>query len=86
MVEQIIQISPTNATTLANLHNRVVENVMIKVDGFMFPIEVIVMKMEGMEKFLLILGSTFLATTRAIIDVDRHGNQTHTRGTHPNQS
>jgi len=48
----------------------VVENVNINIDGFTFPIEVVVMEMKGLDKVQMILRRHFLATARAIINVD----------------
>src|SRR3954464_14412704 len=43
--------------------------VLIKVDKFIFPIDLIVLDMEEDKSIPLILGRPFLATTRAVIDV-----------------
>ena len=48
----------------------VVETVNISIDGFTFPIEVVVMEMKGLYKVQTILGRHFLATAQAIINVD----------------
>ncbi|XP_048227265.1 uncharacterized protein LOC125369292 [Ricinus communis] len=47
----------------------IVENVLIKVDKFIFPVDFIVMDMEDESVVPLILGRPFLATSRAVIDV-----------------
>ncbi|XP_048229359.1 uncharacterized protein LOC107262498 [Ricinus communis] len=47
----------------------IVEDVLVKVDKFIFPVDFIVMDMEGESVVPLILGRPFLATSRAIIDV-----------------
>jgi len=43
----------------------------IVIDGFTFPIEIIVMKMRRLDKVQMILGRPFLATARTIINVDQ---------------
>jgi len=43
----------------------------INIDGFTFPIEVVVMEMKRLDRVQMILGRSFLATTRAIINVDQ---------------
>src|SRR5204863_7916736 len=48
----------------------VLEDVLVKVDKFIFPIDLIVLDMEEDKSIPLILGRPFLATARAIIDVD----------------
>src|SRR5436190_8324865 len=47
----------------------VLEDVLVKVDKFIFPIDLIVLDMEEDKSIPLILGRPFLATTRAVIDV-----------------
>ena len=47
----------------------IVEDVLVKVDKFIFPVNFIVMDMEGEDNVPLILDRHFLATARAIIDV-----------------
>jgi len=42
----------------------------INIDGFTFPTEV-VMEMRGLDRVQMILGRPFLATARAIINVDQ---------------
>ena len=49
----------------------VIEVVDIDIDGFTFYIEVVVMKMKGLDRAQLILGRLFLATARPIINVDQ---------------
>ncbi|XP_015572658.2 uncharacterized protein LOC107260968 [Ricinus communis] len=46
----------------------IVEDVLVKVDKFIFPINFVVMDIEGESSVLLILGRPFLATSRAVID------------------
>ena len=47
----------------------IVEDVLVKVNKFIFPIDFVVMDMEGKGNVPLILGRPFLATARAIIDM-----------------
>ncbi|XP_048228782.1 uncharacterized protein LOC125369765 [Ricinus communis] len=47
----------------------IIEDVLVKVDKFIFPVNFIVMDMEGESSVLVILGRPFLATSRAFIDV-----------------
>ena len=47
----------------------IVEDVLVKIDKFIFPVDFVVMDMEGEGNAPLILGRPFLATARAIIDV-----------------
>ncbi|XP_048227250.1 uncharacterized protein LOC125369280 [Ricinus communis] len=47
----------------------IIEDVLIKVDKFIFPIDFVVMDMKGESTVPLILGRPFLATSRAVIDV-----------------
>nr|XP_016512394.1 PREDICTED: uncharacterized protein LOC107829456 [Nicotiana tabacum] len=47
----------------------IIENVLVRVDKFVFPVDFIVMKIEENTDIPLILGKPFLATGRAIIDV-----------------
>ncbi|EEF35670.1 conserved hypothetical protein [Ricinus communis] len=47
----------------------IIEDVLIKVDKFIFPVDFVVMDMEGESTVPLILGRPFLATSRAVIDV-----------------
>ncbi|XP_022030555.1 uncharacterized protein LOC110931470 [Helianthus annuus] len=47
----------------------VVENLLIKVDRFVFPADFVVLDMEADERVPLILGRPFLNTTKALIDV-----------------
>ena len=48
----------------------VVENVLIRVDKFIVPVDFVVLDMEEGVEIPLILGRPFLATTRALIDVE----------------
>ncbi|XP_022899523.1 uncharacterized protein LOC111412887 [Olea europaea var. sylvestris] len=47
----------------------IIEDVLVKVDKFIFPVDFVVLDMEEDEKVPLILGRAFLATGRALIDV-----------------
>ena len=46
-----------------------IEDVLVKVDKFIFPANFIVMDMEEDKEIPIILGRPFLATSRAMIDV-----------------
>ncbi|XP_048229292.1 uncharacterized protein LOC125369922 [Ricinus communis] len=47
----------------------IVENVLVKVDKFIFPVDFVILDMDGENSVAFILGRPFLATSRAIIDV-----------------
>jgi len=47
----------------------IVENMLVKVDRFVFPVDFVILDMDEDEKVPLILGRPFLATARALIDV-----------------
>ncbi|KAL2491815.1 Uncharacterized protein Adt_27443 [Abeliophyllum distichum] len=49
----------------------VVEDVLIKVDKFFFPVDFIVLDIEDYQNMPVILGRPFLATSRALIDVEK---------------
>ncbi|XP_065633460.1 uncharacterized protein LOC136069159 [Quercus suber] len=49
----------------------VIENVLVKVDKFIFPADFIVLDMDKDEEIPLILGRPFLATGRTLIDVQQ---------------
>ena len=49
----------------------VIEDVLVKVDKFIFPVDFIVLDMEEDKEIPIILGRPFLATGRAMIDVQR---------------
>jgi len=57
-------------SSLKNIEG-VIETMEINIDGFTFPIEVVVMKMKGLDRAQMILGRPFLATARAVIHVDQ---------------
>ena len=48
-----------------------IEDVLVKVDKFIFSKDFIVLGMEENKEILIILGSPFLATDRALIDVQK---------------
>ena len=51
-------------------HSRgIIEDVLVKVDKFIFPADFIVLDMEEDKEIPIILGRPFLATGRAMIDV-----------------
>ncbi|GKB85638.1 reverse transcriptase domain-containing protein [Tanacetum coccineum] len=47
----------------------IIENVLIKIDKFIFPIDFVILDMREESRILIILGRLFLATARAMIDV-----------------
>ncbi|XP_068461880.1 uncharacterized protein [Phaseolus vulgaris] len=49
----------------------VVEDVLVKVDKFMFPVDFVVMDIKEDEEVPLILGRPFMKTARVIVDVDK---------------
>ena len=49
----------------------VLEDVLVKVGKFIFPVDFVVMKMEEDNQVLLLLGRPFLATGAALIDVQK---------------
>ncbi|XP_016192339.1 uncharacterized protein LOC107633212 [Arachis ipaensis] len=51
--------------------NRVVENLLVKVGEFIFPADFVILDMEEERHNSIILGRPFLATARAIIDVEK---------------
>ena len=55
----------------------VLENLLIKVGKFIFPVDFVVMDMEEDTQVLLLLGRPFLATGSALIDVKK---RTHSQG------
>ena len=48
----------------------IIEDVLVKVDKFIFPVDFVILDMNYDSEVPLILGRPFLATARAIIDVD----------------
>src|SRR5262249_54661330 len=49
----------------------IIENILVRVDKFLFPIDFVVLDMDESFKTPLILGRPFLATARALIDVEQ---------------
>ena len=47
----------------------IVENMLVKVDNFVFPVDFFILDMDEDSEVPLILGRPFLATARALIDV-----------------
>ncbi|KAJ0948045.1 putative aspartic peptidase domain superfamily [Helianthus annuus] len=47
----------------------IIENLLVKVDKFVFPVDFVVLDMEADEKVPIILGRPFLCTAKAVIDV-----------------
>ena len=52
-------------------HRGIIEDVLVKVDKFIFPADFIVLDMEEDKEIPIILGRPFLATGRALIDVQK---------------
>ncbi|PKU78214.1 hypothetical protein MA16_Dca012334 [Dendrobium catenatum] len=51
--------------------NRVIKNILVKVDKFIFPIDFIILDMEEDREILIIFGRSFLEMDKAMIDVQR---------------
>ena len=49
----------------------VLEDMLVKVDKFIFPVDFVVLDMEEDQQVPLILGRPFLATARALVDVHK---------------
>ncbi|XP_015966482.1 uncharacterized protein LOC107490223 [Arachis duranensis] len=49
----------------------VVENVLVKVDKFFFPVDFVILDIEEDDNTPIILGRPFLATAMALIDVEK---------------
>ncbi|XP_070043245.1 uncharacterized protein [Nicotiana tomentosiformis] len=62
-----ISLQLADQTTL--IHEGIVEDVLVRVDKFVFPMDFIVVNMEENKEAPLILGRPFLATGRAILDI-----------------
>nr|KYP48031.1 hypothetical protein KK1_030322 [Cajanus cajan] len=70
-----VEVRPTRMTLqLANrsikIPHGIVEDMIVKVDKFMFPVDFVVMDMEEDIEVPLILGRPFMKTARVIIDMD----------------
>ena len=48
----------------------IIEDVLVKVDKFLFPVDFMVMDMDKDNEVPLILGRTFMKTSKMMIDVD----------------
>ncbi|XP_016199452.1 uncharacterized protein LOC107640443 [Arachis ipaensis] len=73
---QIQEVHPTRiALQLADKSIRqahgVVENVLVKVEKFFLPTDFVILDMEKDENFSIILGRSFLATGRSLIDLEK---------------
>ncbi|KAL2329937.1 hypothetical protein Fmac_017518 [Flemingia macrophylla] len=70
-----VEVRPTRMTlqladrSLKYPHG-IVEDILVKVDKFLFPVDFVVMDMEEDTKVPLILGRPFMKTARVIIDMD----------------
>ena len=49
----------------------IIEDVLVKVDKFIFPVDFIILDMQENKEVPIILGRPFLATGRAMIDVQK---------------
>ncbi|XP_020961146.1 uncharacterized protein LOC110263724 [Arachis ipaensis] len=72
----IEEVKPTRMTLqLADrsmvIPNGVVENLLVKVGKFIFPVDFVILDLDEEGGDSIILGRPFLATARAIIDVDK---------------
>ncbi|XP_022004399.1 uncharacterized protein LOC110901958 [Helianthus annuus] len=70
----LVELSPTRMTlSLADrcvkYPRGIVENLLVKVDKFVFPADFIILDMEADERVPIILGRPFLRTAKALIDV-----------------
>ncbi|XP_068475111.1 uncharacterized protein [Phaseolus vulgaris] len=79
-----LEIKPTKMTLkLADQVTKypygVVEDVLVKVDKFIFPVDFVVMDMKEDEEVPLILGRPFMKTARIIVDVDKGELQVRTQ-------
>ena len=50
---------------------RIIEDILVKVDNFIFPADFAILDMEEDSEVPIILGRPFLATSRAMIDVQK---------------
>ncbi|PKU63452.1 hypothetical protein MA16_Dca025681 [Dendrobium catenatum] len=72
----IREIQPTYVNLQMNdrsftYRKAVIDDVLINVNKFIFPIDFIILDMDESREILLILGIPFLATCKAIIDVQK---------------
>ncbi|XP_035830019.1 uncharacterized protein LOC110944728 [Helianthus annuus] len=68
------ELSPTRmslslADRFVKYPRGIIENLLVKVDKFVFPVDFVVLDMEADEKVPILLGCPFLCTAKAIIDV-----------------
>ncbi|XP_016195479.1 uncharacterized protein LOC107636488 [Arachis ipaensis] len=73
MIEEIKpkRMSLQLADRSLKIPNGVVENLLVKVGNFIFPADFVVLDMDEEGSNSIILGRTFLATARTIIDVEK---------------
>lgn len=64
-----ISVSLQFATQSTKKPKGIIENVLVRVDKFLFPVDFIVLKMKECPDKPIILGRPFLPTRREIIDV-----------------
>ncbi|XP_070049446.1 uncharacterized protein [Nicotiana tomentosiformis] len=62
-----ISLQLADQTTI--IPERIVEDVLVRVDKFVFPVDFIVVKIKENKEFPLILGRLFLATGKEILDI-----------------
>jgi len=72
----VVEMKPTRMTLqLADRSIKyphgIVEDLLVKVDKFLFPLDFVVMDIEEDAKVPLILGRPFMKTAKVIIDVDK---------------
>ncbi|XP_048231755.1 uncharacterized protein LOC125370421 [Ricinus communis] len=66
---ELTRMSIELADRLVKHPRGIVENVLVKVDKFIFPVDFVILDVDGKSSVPLILGRPFLTTSRAIIDV-----------------
>ncbi|XP_016192419.1 uncharacterized protein LOC107633291 [Arachis ipaensis] len=73
MIEEVkpIRMSLQLADRYLKIPNGVVENLLVKVGEFIFPADFVILNMDEEGSNSIILGGPFLATARAIIDVEK---------------
>ncbi|XP_073136930.1 uncharacterized protein [Henckelia pumila] len=79
LTEETLELGEVRATTITlQLADRsiiyprgIVEDVLVKVNKFIFPAEFVILDMDEDEETPLIFGRPFLATSRALIDVNK---------------
>src|ERR1044072_955611 len=72
----LVEVTPTMislqmADRTIKAPNGICEDVLVRVDKFVFPVDFVILDMEEDERVPLILGRPFLATGRALIDVEQ---------------